>query len=155
MALEFCDIEEVFDDIKPGLEQIISECQPDWSIVDVYECCATLQAHILMDPARSASGFVIVQSVPIPFSSKSKLLLWIAHDSEPDSAAAHAAELEHLAKETGHDQIEILTPHMGLVNLAQHFGYVMKNVVLNKKLENQAWVEAAEATPKREQARRL
>jgi len=88
-----------------------------------------------MDTSRTTEGFLVVESVPIPFSKQSKLLLWVAYDPVPDSAVQYAAEVETLARETGHRQIEILTPHKGLWGLAQQFGYTLKWAVLNKELK--------------------
>jgi hypothetical protein len=148
MSLDFYAASSVRGVIEKGLRQIHSEQNPDWEVEDVFETCEDGKAHVLMDPTWSAEGFVIVQSVPIPFSTESKLLLWIAFDPQQGSAARFAAELEELALETNHSQIEILTPHSGLVNLAQQFGYTMRYVTLNKKLERKC--QAVEANQKNE-----
>jgi len=137
MALDFKDIREVWDVVRKGLEQVRKDSQVDWRLEDVYASCVNGKSHILMDAARSARGFVIVETVSIPFSNDTKLLLWIAYDPEPNSALAHAEELEHLARSTGHRQIELATPHAKLSKLAQQFGYTERWTVLTKELEQE------------------
>ena len=52
----------------------------------------------------------------------------------PADLLSYAEELETLARNTGHESIEIWTPHSGLSELAQSFGYDFKYVVVNKRL---------------------
>lgn len=134
MALNFADIREHWDVVKEGLESISRETQPDWRLEDVYASLVNGQSHLLLDQARTLTGFMVVESVPIPFKNAQKLLIWIAYDPEPDSLATYAIELEALARKTGHKQIEYLTPHMGIWKLGERFGYELKWAVLNKTL---------------------
>ena len=134
MSLDFVDIREVWDTVKVGLEHVSKDTSPDWRLEDVYAECVRGEAHILMDPARTATGFVILQSVRIPFQSAAKLLIWIAYDPVEHSLATYWDELETLARNTGHKQIEFLSPHEGLWSLAQAGGYQLQWAVLNKKL---------------------
>jgi hypothetical protein len=134
MALEFADIRDHWIFVKPGLEAIAEKIDPDWRVEDVYASCVNGDSYLMVDPARTTTGFCVLQSVPIPFRKASKLLIWIAYDPIPESAAVYAEELETLARNTGHESIEIWTPHEGLVNLAQGFGYQFKYSVVNKRL---------------------
>lgn len=134
MSLEFADIRTNWGIVKEGLETILTESQPDWKVEDVYAECVAGNAHLLMNTARTATGFTIIQSVKIPFSNRSKLLIWIAFDPLPDSSLAHGAEIETLAKNTGHVEIEFLTPHRALWSLGETHGYQLRYGIMNKKL---------------------
>ena len=134
MSLDFVDIREVWDTVKVGLEHVSKDTSPDWRLEDVYAECVRGEAHILMDPARTTTGFVILQSVRIPFQQAAKLLIWIAYDPVEHSLATYCDELETLARNTGHKQIEFLSPHEGLWSLAQAGGYQLQWAVLNKEL---------------------
>lgn len=134
MALTFTDVREVWDIVKPGLEVIIDDQQPGWRLEDVYASLVNGQSHLLTDPSRTISGFIVVQSQPVPFRKTLKLVIWIAYDPVPESLATYAEELEALARNTGHTQIEFLTPHEGLWNLGNAHGYKLKWAVLNKTL---------------------
>jgi len=134
MPLNFTDVREVWDIIKPGLEVVAKDQQPDWRLEDVYASLANGQSHLLTDPSRTKTGFMVVQSVPVPFRKASKLLIWIAYDPVPESLATYAVELEALARNTGHTQIEFLTPHQGLWSLGASYGYSLKWATLNKTL---------------------
>jgi len=129
------DVREVWDIILPGLEEIKSQTNPPWRLEDVYAACVSGTAHIYMDPQRTRAGFLILQSVLCPFRRISKLLLWIAHDPVGGSATEYALWVEKLAKETGHQEIEIMTPHEGLWRLAEKFGYKMQWAVLTKEVK--------------------
>ena len=100
----------------------------------MYAECVRGEAHILMDTARTTTGFIILQSVRIPFQQAAKLLIWIAYDPVENSLATYGEELETLARNTGHKQIEFLSPHEGLWSLAQASGYHLNWAVMNKKL---------------------
>jgi hypothetical protein len=134
MAYEFVDIREHWDVVKKGLMEIHEQVDPDWRPEDVYVSCVNGDSHLMMDPARTTTGFCIVQSIPIPFRKASKLLIWIGYDPVPESAVTYAEELETLARNTGHESIEVWTPHTGLSELAQSFGYDFKYHVVNKRL---------------------
>jgi len=134
MALEFADIREHWDVVQTGLLAIHEDVAPDWRPEDVYASCVNGDSYLMVDPARTTTGFCVLQSVPIPFRKANKLLIWIAYDPIPESAAVYAEELETLARNTGHQSIEIWTPHEGLVNLAKSFGYQCKYSVVNKRL---------------------
>lgn len=134
MALNFVDIREVWDTVKVGLEQVSSDISADWRVEDVYADCVNAKAHILMDAARTPNGFVVVRTESIPFSQSVKLLIWIAFDPVEHSLATYIEELETLARDTGHKQIEFLSPHKGLWSRAENAGYQLQWAVLNKKL---------------------
>ena len=134
MALTFIDVREVWDIVRPGLEVVSEDQQPDWRLEDVYASLVNGQSHLLMDPSRTISGFMVVQSAPVPFRKASKMIIWIAYDPVPDSLASYALELEALARKTGHTQIEFLTPHKGLWSLGESYGYKLKWATLNKTL---------------------
>ncbi len=134
MALNFVDIREVWDTVKVGLEQVSSDISADWRVEDVYADCVNAKAHILMDFARTPMGFVVVRTEAIPFSKSVKLLIWIAFDPVEHSIATYSEELETLARDTGHTQIEFLSPHKGLWSRAENLGYHLQWAVLNKKL---------------------
>lgn len=145
MALEFVDIREVWDVVRPGLELIHSENNPDWRIEDVYAACVNKQSFLLMDSALTASGFIVLQTKSHPFRDSKIMLIWIAFDPVPGSLMTYADELEALALHTGHSEIEFLTPHRGLWDLGQQYGYRLRWATLSKKLEGGKW--AAAATP--------
>lgn len=145
MALEFVDIREVWDVIRPGLELIQSETNPDWRIEDVYAACVNQRSFLLMDSARTASGFIVLQTKSHPFRDSKIMLIWVAYDPVPGSLMTYADELEALALNTGHSEIEFLTPHRGLWDLGQQYGYRLRWATLTKKLEGEKW--AAAATP--------
>ena len=134
MSLDFVDIREVWDTVKVGLEYVSEDTSADWRLEDVYAECVRGEAHILMDTARTTTGFIILQSVRIPFQQAAKLLIWIAYDPVENSLATYCEELETLARNTGHKQIEFLSPHEGLWSLAQASGYHLNWAVMNKKL---------------------
>ena len=134
MSLDFVDIREVWDTVKVGLEHVSKDTSADWRLEDVYAECVRGEAHILMDTARTTTGFIILQSVRIPFQQAAKLLIWIAYDPVENSLATYGEELETLARNTGHKQIEFLSPHEGLWSLAQASGYKLQWAVLNKEL---------------------
>ena len=134
MSLDFVDITQVWDTVKVGLEQVSLDTSPDWRLEDVYAECVSGKAHILMDKSRTATGFIILQSVKIPFQQAAKLLIWIAYDPVQNSLATYGEELETLARNTGHQQIEFLSPHEGLWTLAKSSGYQFQWAVMNKKL---------------------
>ena len=134
MSLDFVDIREVWDTVKVGLEHVSKDTSADWRLEDVYAECVRGEAHILMDTARTTTGFIILQSVRIPFQQAAKLLIWIAYDPVENSLATYCEELETLARNTGHKQIEFLSPHEGLWSLAQASGYHLNWAVMNKKL---------------------
>mgnify|MGYP001378065774 FL=1 len=134
MPLAFEDVREQWDVIKPGLIEVNKDRQPDWRLEDVYASLVNGNSHLLMDRARTQTGFMVVESVPIPFRNAQKLLIWIAYDPEPESLATYASEIEKLARDTGHKQIEFLTPHNGVKELGIRFGYELKWSVLNKAL---------------------
>ena len=71
MALTFIDVREVWDIVRPGLEVILEDQQPDWRLEDVYASLVNGQSHLLMDPSRTISGFMVVQSIPVPFRKAS------------------------------------------------------------------------------------
>jgi hypothetical protein len=145
MSLEFVDIREVWDVIRPGLELIHSETDPDWRIEDVYASCVNKQSFLLMDTARTATGFTVVETKLHPFRNKKIMLIWIAYDPVPGTAFTYASELEALARNTGHSEIELMTPHRGLWDMAQKVGYQLRWASLTKKIEGEQW--AAAATP--------
>ena len=134
MSLEFADVRAHWDMVKVGLESISQETKSDWRLEDVYASLVQGQSHLLIDTSRTKTGFMVVESVRIPFQNADKLLIWIAYDPEPDSLATYAEELEALALDTGHKQIEFLTPHRGLWSLGEKFGYELRWAVLNKPL---------------------
>ena len=134
MALQFADIRDHWVSVKHGLQAIADKIDPDWRIEDVYASCVNGDSHLMVDPARTTTGFMVLQSVPIPFRKASKLLIWIAHDPVPDSLAAYAEELETLARNTGHIAIEFWTPYEGLWRLGESYGYQLKYGVINKAL---------------------
>ena len=134
MALEFADIREHWDVVQTGLLAIHEDVAPDWRPEDVYASCVNGDSYLMVDPARTTTGFGVLKSVPIPFLKANKLLIWIAYDPIPESAAVYAEELEALARNTGHQSIGIWTPHEGLVDLAKGFGYQCKYSVVNKRL---------------------
>jgi hypothetical protein len=134
VSLDFVDIREVWDTVKVGLEYVSEDTSADWRLEDVYAECVRGEAHILMDTARTTTGFIILQSVRIPFQQAAKLLIWIAYDPIENSLATYCKELETLARNTGHKQIEFLSPHKGLWSLAQANGYNLNWAVMNKKL---------------------
>lgn len=134
MSLDYVDIREVWDTVKVGLEQVSSDTSADWRLEDVYASCVSGKSHIMMDTSRTTTGFVILQSVGIPFQNAAKLLIWIAYDPIENSLATYSEELESLARKTGHKQIEFLSPHKGLWSLAQASGYQLQWAVLNKEL---------------------
>lgn len=134
MSLNYVDIREVWDTVKVGLEHVSNDTSADWRLEDVYAECVRGEAHIMMDTARTTTGFIILQSVRIPFQQAAKLLIWIAYDPIENSLATYCKELETLARSTGHKQIEFLSPHKGLWSLAQANGYNLNWAVMNKKL---------------------
>lgn len=134
MPLAFEDVREQWDVIKEGLDEVRKGCKPDWRVEDVYTSLINGNSHLLMDRARTQTGFMVIESVPIPFQNAQKLLIWIAYDPEPESAVAYASEIEKLARDTGHKQIEFLTPHERVKDLGIRFGYELKWSVLNKAL---------------------
>lgn len=134
MSLNYVDIREVWDTVKVGLEHVSNDTSADWRLEDVYAECVRGEAHIMMDTARTTTGFIILQSVRIPFQQAAKLLIWIAYDPIENSLATYCKELETLARNTGHKQIEFLSPHKGLWSLAQANGYNLNWAVMNKKL---------------------
>lgn len=134
MALEFVDIRTIWDTVKVGLEQVSKDISCDWRVEDVYADCIYKKAQILTDPERTTSGFIVLRSEPIPHSTDIKMLIWIAFDPVENSLDFYGEELEQLAKNTGHTQIEFLTPHRGLWSSAEANGYHLNWAVLNKKL---------------------
>ena len=72
------------------------------------------------------------------------MLIWIAYDPVPGSLMTYADELEALALNTGHSEIEFLTPHRGLWDLGQEFGYQLRWATLSKKLEGGKWAAATQ-----------
>ena len=143
MSLEFVDIREVWDVVRPGLELIHSETDPDWRIEDVYASCVNKQSFLLMDTARTATGFTVVETKLHPFRNKKIMLIWIAYDPVPGTAFTYASELEALARNTGHSEIELMTPHRGLWDMAQKVGYQLRWASLTKKIEGEQWAAAA------------
>ena len=121
MSLTATDVRDCWDIIKPGLAAMKAELNSDWRLEDVYASCVNQQAFIYTDQERTENGFLIVQSQHIPFKTGRKLLLWIAFDPVENSAMQYQSELEQLAKSTGHTEIEIQTPHDGLLKKAQEF----------------------------------
>ena len=144
MSLEFVDIREVWDVVKPGLETIHSETNPDWRIEDVYAACVSQRSFLLMDTARTASGFIVLETKSHPFRDSKIMLIWIAYDPVPGSLMTYANELEALALNTGHSEIEFLTPHRGLWDLGQQYGYQLRWATLTKKIEGGRCQAAAE-----------
>ena len=134
MPLAFADVREHWDVIREGLIEVSKGCKPDWRVEDVYTSLVNGNSHLRMDRARTHTGFMVVESVPIPFQNAQKLLIWIAYDPEPESLATYASEIEKLARDTGHMQIEYLTPHDGVKELGIRFGFKLKWSVLNKAL---------------------
>ena len=147
MALEFVDIRKAWNVVKPGLEAIHSESHPDWRIEDVYAACVGQRSFLLMDTARTASGFIVLQTKSHPFRDSKIMLIWIAYDPVPGSLMTYADELEALALNTGHSEIEFLTPHRGLWDLAEQYGYQIRWAMLSKQLEGDTCHSAAAATP--------
>ena len=137
MALEFQDVRDQWETIKPGIIELRKDYAHDWRLEDVYASLLNGKSQLLMDFARTPNGFTVVQSVPIPFQNAQKMLIWLAYDPVSGSAITYADELETLALSTGHKQIEFLTPHEGLWKLGKSFGYDLKWAVLNKTLEGE------------------
>ena len=138
MALEFQDVRDHWETIKPGIIELRKNYAHDWRLEDVYASLLNGKSQLLMDIARTPNGFTVVQSVPIPFQNAQKMLIWLAYDPVEDSAITYADELEALARETGHKQIEFLTPHERLWELGKSFGYEFRWAVLNKNLTGDA-----------------
>lgn len=143
MSLEFVDIREVWNVVLPGLELIHSETDPDWRIEDVYASCVNKQSFLLMDTARTASGFTVVETKSHPFRDRTIMLVWIAYDPVPNSVSTYQSQLEALARQTGHSEIQVMTPHRGLWESAESAGYKMRWAMLSKKLEGKKWAVAA------------
>lgn len=143
MSLEFVDIREVWNVVLPGLELIHSETDPDWRIEDVYASCVNKQSFLLMDTARTASGFTVVETKSHPFRDRTIMLVWIAYDPVPNSVSTYQSQLEALARQTGHSEIQVMTPHRGLWESAESAGYKMRWAMLSKKLEGKKWAAAA------------
>ena len=138
MALEFQDVRDHWETIKPGIIELRKSYSHDWRLEDVYASLLNGKSQLLMDFARTPNGFTVVQSVPIPFQNAQKMLIWLAYDPVEESAITYADELEALARETGHKQIEFLTPHERLWELGKSFGYEFRWAVLNKNLTGDA-----------------
>ena len=143
MSLEFVDIREVWNVVLPGLELIHSETDPDWRIEDVYASCVNKQSFLLMDTARTASGFTVVETKSHPFRDRTIMLVWIAYDPVPNSVSTYQSQLEALARQTGHSEIQVMTPHRGLWESAESAGYKMRWAMLSKQLEGDTWAAAA------------
>ena len=138
MALEFQDVRDHWETIKPGIIELRKSYSHDWRLEDVYASLLNGKSQLLMDFARTPNGFTVVQSVTIPFQNAQKMLIWLAYDPVEGCAITYADELEALARETGHKQIEFLTPHERLWELGKSFGYEFRWAVLNKNLTGDA-----------------
>ena len=113
MALEFVDIREVWDVIRPGLELIQSENNPDWRIEDVYASCVN-QHSFLHGYRTDCLGLYSCWNEVTPFRNKKIMLIWIAYDPVPGVPTYQSQSLEALALQTGHSEIQLMTPHRGL-----------------------------------------
>tara|TARA_R100001129_G_scaffold28503_2_gene19103 strand:+ start:3779 stop:4186 length:408 start_codon:yes stop_codon:yes gene_type:complete len=133
--LQHADIRELWDVIRPGLESIREDSKAEWRVEDVYASCVHGDSFLLWDHTRKNS-FCIVKTVGIPFSRGNRFLVWIGFDPGPDSLMTYHDELEEMARETGHQQMEIGTHRPGLVRLSKKYGYEEAYTVLVKDLES-------------------
>ena len=75
------DIRLIWDHIKPGLQEIKNQADPDWRPEDIYAAVlngvAELYIDVEQDPCES---FIILQEKPNIFNASKSLLIWIAYD---------------------------------------------------------------------------
>ncbi len=138
MPLQCVDVRSHWDKIKPGLLEIVEQCQTDWRIEDVYASLINKQSFLYVDPSRTETGFIVVRSIQCPFSLQSKLLVWVAHDPINGSVDAHHDEIEDIAKATGHTALEVITPIKGLGRMIESRGYKRIHATYRKQLNEES-----------------
>lgn len=130
--LQKADIRDVWDWIRPGIEEIMGGASVDWRPEDLYACCLYGQAEIYMDP--ETGGFLITQERQMPFKNEKFLLLWVGHDKGGEAFHKHIREVESIALAKGCSHIEFWSSRKGMARLGSKYGYEPLATVYTKVL---------------------
>ena len=123
MAFQPCDIRDVWSVVRKGLEIVKESTDQQWIPEDVYSACVNKRAFLYMDRDRTPDGFAIFQSQYCEFERISKFLIWIVYDPVNGTALNYVDDWENLARDTGHDAVEFVTPLEGVGRLTKKLGY--------------------------------
>ena len=129
------DIRLIWDLIKPGLQEIKNQADPDWRPEDIYAAVlngvAELYIDVEQDPCES---FIILQEKPNIFNASKSLLIWIAYDKRGKAAEKYMDYIEEMAKNKGCNKIEFWTPWESLAKALGYHGYIIKNYLTEKEI---------------------
>jgi hypothetical protein len=118
--LEPCDIREVWDKIKPGLEEIKAEwpVQNTWRVEDVYAAVIAEQA-VLYD---TEDGFAICNLRVDQYSGATDLLIWIAYAYDNKRGGIlkkYLPSFIEVAKHLGCGRVVTLSRHPALAKVLE------------------------------------
>jgi len=112
LKLEITDIREVWDQVRPGLEDIKKRFQPEWRPEDVYSRCVSGDWTLFM--AAGVDGFLICTKHVDLFSLKIRLYVEAAfYRGQSDPFEVFMPEIIRIAKEIGAIDIEFRSPRTG------------------------------------------
>ncbi len=89
------EVREVWDAIRPGLEQVRQKTGAPWRAEDVYAACVVGQASVYV----GETGFVVVQAKTDPFSGAPELFVWVAYAEGQGNLERFQAAVDELARD--------------------------------------------------------
>lgn len=103
------DVREVWDEIRPGLEQVRQKTEAPWRAEDVYASCVVGAAVLYV----GEPGFVIVQSDQNKLTGQPELLVWVAYSRDQDSVERFQPAVDQLARANGFKKLTMWSNRPG------------------------------------------
>ena len=89
------DVREVWDEIRPGLEQTRLKTEAPWRAEDIYASCVVGAAFVYV----GETGFIIVQPKHDPFTGEPELFIWVAYAEGQGNIERFQAAVDELARD--------------------------------------------------------
>jgi len=121
------DIREVWDEIRPGLEQVRQKTEAPWRAEDVYASCVVGAAFLY----AGEPGFVICQPDQNKLTGQGELLVWVAFSVDRDSVERFQPAVDALARENGFSKLTMWSNRPGW---QKHHGWKQVAAVYERTL---------------------
>jgi len=115
---ELCDIRQVWDAIKPFVEEI-QGLGMDWKPEDVYAQCLMGRAFCY----TCKDGFVIVQPQENPYTLDKELFVWLCYSMADDGLETYREDIALIAKSIHATSIIFRSPREGFRRVAKQNGW--------------------------------
>ena len=132
-GLQAFDVRQVWEQVRPGLDEIKGKTNPDWRPEDLYAACLGKRAHIFM-PDADATDFVLLAQNNCLYSGNAYLVVIAAYSKEGDAVETFQSEIDDIARESGCSWIDFFSPRIGWERHARRHGYEPKATVFRRKL---------------------